>query len=31
MLHELPNDLRLKDLRKLGNTRKISNVGGDAA
>ena len=22
--HELPNDLRLKDLRKLGNIRKVS-------
>ena len=22
--HELPNDLRLKDLRKLGNIRKLS-------
>ena len=22
--HELPNDLRLKDLKKLGNIRKIS-------
>ena len=26
--HELPNDLRLT---KLGNIRKMSNVGGDAA
>ena len=25
---ELPNDLRL-DFRKLGNIRKISNLGGD--
>ena len=25
---EFPNDLRL-DLRKLGNIRKISNLGGD--
>ena len=24
LLHELPNDLRLKDLRKLGNIRKVS-------
>ena len=24
--HELPNDLRLKDLRKLGNIRKVSKV-----
>ena len=23
--HESPNDLRLKDLRKLGNIRKVSN------
>ena len=31
--HELLNDLRLqtKDLRKLGNIRKISNQGGDIA
>ena len=28
LVHELPNDLRL---RKLGNIRKMSNVGGDAA
>ena len=24
--HELPNDLRLKDLRKLGNIKKISKL-----
>ena len=24
--HELPNDLRLKDLRKLGNVRKVSKI-----
>ena len=24
--HELPNDLRLKDLRKLGKIRKISKL-----
>ena len=28
MVHESPNDLRL---RKLGNIRKMSNAGGDAA
>ena len=26
LLHELPNDLRLKDLRKLGNIRKLSKL-----
>ena len=26
--HELPNNLRLKDLSKEGNIRKISNLGG---
>ena len=26
LLHELPNDLRLKDLRKLGNIRKVSKL-----
>ena len=25
-LHELPNDLRLKDLRKLGNIRKLPKL-----
>ena len=24
--HELPNDLRLKDLRKLGNIRKVPKL-----
>ena len=28
LLHELPNDLRIKDLRKLGNFKKIPKILG---
>ena len=31
LIYKLSNDLRLKDLKKLRNIRKISNFDGDIA